>query len=99
MHRIRGSFRAKQIGCTNLNAGRAQCHRGLNPVRIRNPPGSNHGKAYGLDNLRNQRQRPDLRADIFRQEHPAMPTSFEPLCNDGINSLGFKPQRFFKSRG
>jgi hypothetical protein len=60
------------------------------------PPAATTGSATLYD-LREQRERSDLRAQVVRQKHAAVPPGLETLRDDRIHAVRFKPPRLVDS--
>ena len=99
MHGAGFGFRTQQIGSADLNARRAQRHRGRYAARIGDPAGGDHGYPDGFDDLRQQRKSSNLGGQILRQKNSTMTAGLRALRNDGIDASLLQPQRFCDSRG
>ena len=94
VHGAGRGFRAEQVGCSNLDAGGAKGHRRRDAFRVRDAAGGDHRERDRLHDLRDQRERSDLGAQVVRQEHAAVPAGLEPLGDDRIDAVRFEPPRF-----
>ena len=93
MHGAGRGFRAEQIGRSNLDAGGAQGHRRRDALRVRDAAGGDDRERDRLHNLRQQRKRSDLSAQVVRQEHAAVSARFETLRDDRVDTVPFEPPR------
>jgi hypothetical protein len=77
------SFRATKIGGADLHTGRAKGKRGSDPTPIGDAAGGDDRNRHGVDDLRHERNGPDLCVDI-RLEHATVAASLGALGSDDI---------------
>src|SRR6266704_1667092 len=95
MHRARGGFRAKQISRSDLHARRAERHGRRDAPCIGDAARGDDRELHRAHDLRQQRKRAELGAQIIRKEHAAMPARPQALRDDGIHPVRLEPERFF----
>jgi hypothetical protein len=91
-------FRTQQIRGTDLHAGCAKRERGRHALRIGNAAGRNDWHLHCPHDLRQQRERADLRREVVGEENAPMPAGFETLRDDRIDAARFEPACFFDRR-
>ena len=92
-------FRAAQVGCADLHAGRAQRKCGSDATTVGNAASRDHRHPHRIGHLRDQRECARLRCDVIGQEHAAMATGFGALRDDRIDATLLQPHRFLDDGG
>ena len=81
------SFGTKQIGGADLHARSAKGEGRGDAAAVGDASGGDDRQRHGIDDLRHQRERPDLRCDIGFEEHAAMATGLGALGNDDVDAM------------
>ncbi len=88
----------EQVRRADLHGRGAKRHHRGNSCRISDPTSGDHRNAHRLDDLRHQRERPELRRQVVRQEMTAMAAGFEALRDDRVHATRLEPSRFINGR-
>ena len=77
---------AEQKGRADLYARRAQHQCRHESAGIANATRSDHRNPHGIDDLRQQGEKTNLRCNVLGEEHPAMTASFNSLRDHRITA-------------
>lgn len=95
MHGTGSSVGAKHISRADLHASGAEPQRCGNAVCIDDVACGDNWNIHRIHDLRQQCERTDLRIEILREEHAAMPAGLETLRDDRICPVRLQPDGFF----
>ncbi len=91
-------LRARQIRRADLHASGTERTHGPYSGGLGNPAGGDDRHRQRVGELRYQRKRANLRRQIAREEHSAMPARLQALGNDRIDAVRLQPQTFVDRR-